>query len=165
MFCEYCGKQPATTHVKRTVNGQTTELHLCAHCAAQHGFGSTLGLDFGDFWGSLFSDPGKKSAEDTVRCEDCGRSFREIAELGKTGCPTCYRTFYTRLLPSIRRIHGKTQHTGKVAQKADDGIKKERELQNLREQLEQCVAAQEYEKCAELRDKIQQLEQNGGETA
>ena len=85
--------------------------------------------------------------------------------LGKAGCPTCYHTFYNRLLPSIRRIHGKTQHTGKVAQKANDGVKKERELQRLREQLEQCVAAQEYEKCAELRDKIQQLEQKGGETA
>ena len=168
MYCDYCGKYPATTHVKKTVNGQTTELNLCSHCAAEHGFGTTLntfGLDLGDFWGSLFSEPSKKSTEDLVRCEDCGRSFREIADLGKAGCPTCYRTFYNRLLPSIRRIHGKTQHTGKFAEKADETVKKEHELQSLREQLEQCVAAQEYEKCAELRDKIQKLEQKGGEEA
>lgn len=164
MYCDYCGKQ-ATTHVKKTINGQTTELHLCPQCAAEHGFGSAFGLDLGDFWGSLFSEPTKKSIADTVRCEDCGRSFREIAELGKAGCPTCYRTFYDRLLPSIHRIHGKTQHTGKVADKADDGLKTKRELQTLREELEHCITAQEYEKCAELRDKIQQLEEKGGETA
>ncbi len=165
MFCDNCGKQAATTHVKKTVNGKTTELHLCAHCAAQQGLSAFGGMDFdmGDFWGSFFAEPTRRAAEDATRCPDCGRSFREIADQGRPGCPTCYVTFYDRLLPSIRRIHGKTQHTGKIAVKADDTLKREHELQALREQLKACIEAQEYEACAGLRDRIRAMEQEGEE--
>lgn len=164
MLCDKCKKNTATTHVKQTINGETTEMFLCADCAAQQGVGSTFGnfgFDFGDLWGSLFAEPAKRVREDTVRCADCGRSFREIAQNGKPGCPTCYTTFYDRLLPSIQRIHGKTQHTGKVGDRADEQVKYEHELKQLREQLEQCIANQEYEKCVELRDRIRQLEEGG----
>lgn len=158
MNCEHCGKRPATTHIKKTVNGKTTVWNLCAQCAAEQGF-TGLGFDLNDFWGSLFAEPAKRAPEDTVRCEDCGRSFKEIAEMGRTGCPTCYRTFYERLLPTIQRIHGKTQHTGKVADKAEETVKKDYELKALREQLAEHIANQEYEQCAALRDRIRALEE------
>ena len=162
MLCEHCGKRPATTHITRTVNGKTAQWNLCAQCAAEQGFNTSfggLGFDLNDFWGSLFSEPAKHAPEDTARCEDCGHSFKEIAELGRPGCATCYRTFYNRLLPSIQRIHGKTQHTGKIADKADETIKKEHELKSLREQLAAHIANQEYEQCAALRDRIRELEE------
>lgn len=160
MLCENCQKRPATTHITRTVNGKTTQLNLCAHCAAEQGFHSAFGFDLNDFWGSLFSEPTLATSENAVRCPDCGHSFKEIAEQGRPGCPTCYRTFYDRLLPSIQRIHGKTQHTGKVAENAEDTVKRERELQALREELNQHITNQEYEKCAALRDRIRELEGN-----
>ena len=34
MICQNCGKREATTHIKRVVNGETSESHLCAECAA-----------------------------------------------------------------------------------------------------------------------------------
>ncbi len=162
MNCDHCGKYPATTHITKTVNGKTTQWNLCAHCAAEQGVNTAfggLGFDLNDFWGSLFLEPAKRAPEDAVRCEDCGRSFKEIAEMGRPGCPSCYRTFYDRLLPSIQRIHGKTQHTGKVAEKADESVKKEHELKSLREQLAAHIANQEYEQCAALRDRIRELEE------
>ena len=61
----------------------------------------------------------------------------------------------------MQRIHGKTQHTGKVADKGDEQAKIAHELQTLREQLAKCVEQQEYEKCAELRDRIRELEGEG----
>lgn len=164
MLCDNCKKKTATTHVKQTVNGTTAEMYLCADCAAQHGVVGSLGnfgFDFGDLLGSFFAEPAKRVREDTVRCTDCGRTFREIAQSGKPGCPTCYTVFYDRLLPSIQRMHGKTQHTGKVAEKADEQVKSQRELAKLREQLEQCIAQQQYEKCVELRDRIRLLEEGG----
>ena len=58
MTCQGCGKKPATTFLKKTINGKTTELHLCADCAAKQGIGGMLGgFDLGDFWGSLFAEP------------------------------------------------------------------------------------------------------------
>lgn len=164
MYCDHCGKQLATTHVKKTVNGKTTEMHLCAQCAAQQGLSSAFGgfgFDLGDFWGSLFSEPTQRVQENEQRCPDCGSDFREIAQQGRPGCPTCYLTFYDRLLPSIQRIHGKTQHTGKVAAQADDTVKKEHKLKELRDQLNACIAKQDYETCATLRDQIRELEEKG----
>ncbi len=164
MLCDKCKQNTATTFVKQTVNGKTTQMHLCSECAAEQGLSATIGnfgLDFGDFWGSLFAEPTKRMREDTLRCPDCGHSFRQIAEMGRPACPACYVTFYDRLIPSIQRIHGKTQHTGKVAEKADDSVKRQRELTALREELTRCVEQQEFEKCAELRDRIRQLEEEG----
>lgn len=163
MICQKCGKNVATTHVKRTVNGQTSEYHLCASCAAAEGLGDVFGeLDLGSFWGSLFAQPTLRSAADTVRCEGCGKTFREIAASGKAGCPACYTTFYDRLLPSIQRIHGKTGHVGKIPSSAGSEIRRERELDDLRRRLNEAIAAQEYEKCAGLRDRIRELEGGAG---
>jgi len=164
MLCQQCGKHPATTHLKRTVNGQTTERHLCAKCAAAQGVNPLLsGFSFGDFFGSLFSEPAARAAADTLRCEGCGRSFSELAEAGRAGCPRCYTTFYDRLLPSIQRIHGKARHTGKVAVGGGEKVKKESQLESLRRELETCIANQQYERCAELRDQITALEKEAAD--
>ena len=162
MTCQNCGKNLATTHVKKTMNGKTTELHLCAACAAKQGLNTVwdgLGLDLGNFWGSLFAEPAVREKTDTVRCECCGSTFGDIAKNGTAGCPACYTTFYDQLLPSIRRIHGKTRHTGKTPVAAGEEAKKERELDVLKKQLAESIASQEYEKCAELRDSIRALEE------
>ena len=77
MTCQNCGKNLATTHVKKTMNGKTTELHLCAACAAKQGLNTVwdgLGLDLGNFWGSLFAEPAVREKTDTVRCECCGKT-------------------------------------------------------------------------------------------
>ena len=138
MTCQNCGKNLATTHVKKTMNGKTTELHLCAACAAKQGLNTVwdgLGLDLGNFWGSLFAEPAVREKTDTVRCECCGSTFGDIA------------------------IHGKTRHTGKTPVAAGEEAKKERELDVLKKQLAESIASQEYEKCAELRDSIRALEE------
>ena len=162
MLCQKCGKNNAVTHVKRTVNGETTEIHLCASCAKEEGLAKLF--DINGFFGSLFGDALAKSTENEVRCEGCGKTFREIAASGKAGCASCYTVFYDRLLPSVRRIHGKTEHVGKVPRSAGEEIRVKRELESLKEQLNAAIAAQEYERCALLRDQIRALEggrQNG----
>lgn len=166
MLCQNCGKNQATTHVKKTINGETSELHLCAACAAKQGLGGMwngFGFDLGDFWGSLFAEPAARELAASVRCEGCGKTFQEIAHTGKAGCPACYTTFYDRLLPSIQRIHGKAQHVGKISPRAGETVKRERELTDLKKQLADAIASQQYEECAKLRDRIQELEGDGHE--
>ena len=38
MKCQHCGKNEATFYYKSTVNGRTTEAHVCPDCAAQQGY-------------------------------------------------------------------------------------------------------------------------------
>ena len=55
MVCSECGKRPATMHYVQTVNGVTTEKHLCSECAAKHQELNSLNLfSAGDFFKSFF---------------------------------------------------------------------------------------------------------------
>lgn len=165
MLCQHCKAKTATTHVRRTINGKTAEYHLCAECAEKQGLGGVLGgvgLDIGNFWSSLFAEPAARTRADALRCERCGCTFADIARTGKVGCADCYDVFYDRLLPSIQRIHGKAQHGGKLGVTAGEEPRRDQELEKLKEELERCVEAQQYERCAELRDRIRELEKETG---
>lgn len=163
MLCQCCGENTATTFIQKTVNGLTTTMHLCAECAAKQGVSLWNSFDLGDFWGNLFAEPSVRAQADTVRCEGCGHSFPEIAQSGRAGCPLCYTTFYDRLQPSIERIHGKAHHVGKAPSGASKRVLKENHLADLKRQLGESIARQEYEACARLRDQIRALE-NGEST-
>lgn len=166
MLCQNCGKYDATTHVKRIINGETAEAHLCTDCA--HALGYTdvfggFGNTFSDLLGSFFGEPAKSALSTrTVRCEKCGNTFNDIVNSGKLGCADCYRTFYDKLLPSLQRIHGKTRHEGKVPNihQAENTTPQD-SLIRLETELKEAIENQNFEKAAELRDKINEIKEGG----
>ena len=159
MLCQSCKKNEATTHVKRIVNGQIEEYDLCHECAKKMGY-TNLFSGFENEWNSLlgsFFGGGLPSKTSATRCKSCGSSFSEIAKRGIVGCPDCYDTFYDELLPSIRKIHGNTQHNGKFPASAGKQLAIVNELESLQEQLNEAVSRQEFEKAAQLRDRRNSL--------
>ena len=63
-------------------------------------------------------------------------------------------------MPTIRRIHGNTEHIGKAAESAGEQNRIQNEIEELKSQLQKAIDDQEFEKAAELRDKIKSLEGN-----
>ena len=113
MLCQRCGKNPATTYVKIISGGRLVEYALCSECALQLGCGNFftgLGYRLNDLVGEFFASD---ECVDESRCQCCGASFSDIVRSGRVGCAECYRTFYDRLLPVIRQIHGSDTHRGK----------------------------------------------------
>ena len=113
MLCQCCGKNPATTYVKIISGGRLVEYALCSECALQLGCGNFftgLGYRLNDLVGEFFASD---ESGDESRCQCCGSSFSDIVRSGRVGCAECYRTFYDRLLPVIRQIHGSDTHRGK----------------------------------------------------
>ena len=165
MLCQNCGKYEATTHVKRIINGEAAEAHLCSDCARALGYTDVFGgfgNVFGDLLGSFFGEPTPSSiSARTVRCEKCGSSFNDIIESGKIGCAECYKTFYDKLLPSLQRIHGKTKHEGKFPNRVSVENEKANNLNKLEEELKEAIETQNFEKAATLRDKINALKEDG----
>ena len=161
MLCQSCEKRQASTHIKTILNGELKEFNLCSDCAAKLGYGSfftNFGFDIDKLFGSFMDAP--SSVRKTKRCNFCGSSFAEIAKSRKAGCAHCYEEFYDELLPSIQRIHGRTNHTGKLARSAGTEVKVKNEISKCKAELEQAIKTQEFEKAAELRDKIKELEKN-----
>ena len=167
MKCEKCKEKKATTHVKRVVNGVYEEYMLCEDCAHEMGFDNVFSFDMPDMFGGLVQSllgalPARSGAS---RCPECGSSFGDIQNTGKVGCAECYEIFRNELMPSIKRIHGNTAHCGKIPytvvpeEKAENSQKENKtELKKMKEELKAAIDAQNFERAAELRDKIKEME-------
>ncbi|MFZ5353621.1 MAG: UvrB/UvrC motif-containing protein [Bacillota bacterium] len=166
MNCEECGKKPATVHITKVENGKKTDMHLCEQCALQkNGIGINTSFSINDLLAGLLNTSGlvpiKVDFTQDIKCSICGLSFSKFRETGHFGCSSCYKTFGERLNPLLKKVHGNTTHTGKVPNKAGGRIKLLREVEKLKQELEAAVRSEEYEKAAQLRDKIRELSGNG----
>ncbi len=161
MLCEKCGKYNATTHIHSYVNGVVTEKYLCSHCAAQEGIDGFAADGLNGLLSSMFGDVfSLEDRSDEKRCSCCNMSFSDIAKSGKVGCPECYKTFYSELLPYLKRVHGSIKHTGIIPNKAPLVVKNSEDTLNaLKIQLASLVKEEKFEEAAIVRDKIKKLEE------
>ena len=73
------------------------------------------------------------------------------------GCAQCYSDFREPLQAMLSRVHGHTQHVGRVPGGADHQLSMKLKLEKLRQELKSAVAQEEYETAASLRDQIRAL--------
>ncbi len=180
MICESCHQNLATVHLTEIVAKQKKELHLCEDCAREKGDVFKGHFSVHDFLGGLTGDqkgaaaagdkkktgekkeaaPAKAKApvSDTGPCPACGLTFPEFKASGRLGCFNDYEHFKKDLLPLLEKIHGATQHTGRVPSSVGQKLETQKVLTALRKDLNLAVQREEYERAAELRDKIKNLE-------
>ncbi|HHT28070.1 MAG TPA: hypothetical protein GXZ82_12595 [Firmicutes bacterium] len=164
MICDECRERQATVMVTQIINGKKTEAHLCQECAKKHsglGFITEPSFTFNNILAGLFEPEGLQAAgiqvRPKVRCDNCGLTFADFRRLGTLGCSQCYTQFEALLEPLLKRIHGNTQHTGKPPTSGGTAHLR-RELEEARRQLRDAISIEAYEKAAELRDRIRELE-------
>lgn len=163
MQCEKCQKNQANVHITQIINGKKIERHLCEQCAYEE----KLNLEFpqislhnlNNLMGVFFKQPivsNKQIVEDV--CPNCQISYSKIAEQGRVGCSECYRHFTPHLEPALRKIHGANLHRGKFPRRMGASFRISREIEDLKLKLHWAVEKEEYEKAAEIRDRIKDLE-------
>lgn len=165
MNCDNCGSSDAVVHLTQIVNDQMSTYHLCEKCAAAKGLetsGVQSNFPLTDFLAQMGeqSDPEEEAEGQTSdACEFCGLTFSDFRDTGRLGCPHCWSTFEPRLRKLLRRIHGGTNHVGKVYLPPDPSVsERKKRLEGLRRKLERAVETENFERAAELRDQIQALE-------
>lgn len=154
MYCQKCGQRPANVHLVKVTSGVKEEQHLCSQCAAESELAMPL-LNFSHK--QILSDFLEQPFQPTItpKCDICGTSFDDFTKSGLFGCPDCYETFGDRLTEPLKRLHGATKHIGKTPARLTP---KKPSVAALKKQLEQAVASENYEKAAELRDVIRNME-------
>lgn len=176
MLCEKCGKNQAVVFYRESVNGKERSVSLCEHCAAEaEKTGEIEKPDFGTFFGDPFKDLNsifgtlfgvpqyqKKSIGEAKKCPLCGSVFQDLVSAGKAGCPKCYTTFADELSETIGRVHGATAHKGQAPGKFRAGIERRREISSLEHELKSAVADENYERAAQLRDRLRELRDEDG---
>jgi protein arginine kinase activator len=157
--------------VTQIINNEKKEVHLCEQCARENeqiafsnpfNFASPFSINnlITAFLGNGFGYQVKQPQEPSVMptCPVCGITYEQFARSGKLGCANCYSVFSDTLEPVFKRIHGNTYHNGKLPQRTGGKIKAKKEIERLKSQLMSAIQREEYEKAAQLRDQIKELE-------
>ena len=166
MLCQHCKKHEATTVVKTMINGKYAEYRLCPECAHELGYDSMFTdftSDFGGLFSSFFSNA-LPAISGATHCDTCGSTINDIRRTGKVGCADCYDTFFSELMPTIRSVHGNTEHKGKRPGAIEYTVNEEEEgsaenkIESLRAELKKAIENVNFERAAQLRDEIKEME-------
>jgi len=157
MNCDHCDK-PALVHEVVIRNGKRHEVHLCEEHAKAIGYLPT-GSSAPVILGHVMSAIAKPSPRGTVPvCQSCGLSLAQFRQTGLLGCADCYDAFGEPLASIIEKEQaGHCGHIGKRPKRGGGGIDVARLRQHLLRQLEEAVAAEQYERAAKLRDQLLSL--------
>src|SRR5262245_12258001 len=165
MKCQQCEK-PATFHITELTGPQPQELHLCENCAKTYLLQNEGGPPaVAPTLANVLAKQLKlgQAAEELAKldkraCPVCGITFFEFRNQGRLGCPHDYVCFEKELTPLIANIHGETKHAGKRPQGQSAGTDEHSELIRLRREMDDAKQKEDYERAAQVRDQIRELE-------
>ena len=137
MKCEVCKKNDAQFYYKESINGKTTEKHLCAECAHKEG----LDHVFDQRMNTMFNSFGRMM-ENFLQPDVDFFGFGRLPSFGEMFEP------FTPLL----------EYGGTEEAENKSGEDKQHELEELKTKLHDAVEREDFETAIELRDKIRSME-------
>ena len=160
--CERCGSEGALVKLTQIVNDEASKHVLCEECATNKGM--QISPPQGDVTLSGLLDQLLKVDQSADKdsdptCPYCDVTYGSFRSSGLLGCPECYETFAERIASIVRRVHRGERHVGKVYLPPDPSPPSlERALVALRSKLDRAVVDEDFERAAELRDRLRELE-------
>ncbi len=164
-FCSVCQKTPASIVLMDLNGGSVTDQqHLCAPCAEKLGVVQPKNPDkypselIEDLLGAVQGQKPPRPKKDST-CAGCGMTVEQFRTGGRMGCPRCYDTFRSELIPLLQRVHESSQHRGRLpARHPVVAAAPGEDLVDLRRRLDDAVRSERYEEAARLRDELQKAE-------
>ena len=168
MKCSDCGERDGRIHITQIVNNEKVVLYLCKECADKRGFHSPLDpnpFPLANFLVGMITkaEPGQPPLTSTgpdLVCPTCGLSFDEFSRQGRFGCGRCYKAFRERLQGLLRKIHGSSLHRGKLPPMLSEEGGAIKEQERLEEMLKRAIDEEDFERAADLRDKLKSLREH-----
>lgn len=161
-LCQICKQREATVFFTQIINGQKTQMSLCSQCAGTN----TIKIDLNSLLTGLlgFNNKTEQASdnENVLKCDQCGMTAEEFNNTGRMGCAKCYEVFFEPMQDLLTRIHGNTIHRGKVPKKFEREQSPEEQVRQLKEELQECIRTEAYERAAQIRDRIKYLENAEG---
>ena len=91
-------------------------------------------------------------------CPDCGMTWEEFRRRGRMGCPKDYSVFEKPLADILERMHGATEHVGRLPGSDPKELELRQRMLELKRDLESAIRDEAYESAAKIRDELRQLE-------
>lgn len=156
MKCQKCENE-AVFHFQSNINGEKTAYHLCADCAQSEGFSEMLKFRPNSMFDNFFKEPFGALM---------GSFFREPFGTLTDGFLRRSLIAPTITMPEVnisvseseKATESERFKTDNIPKDAGTEFRAKRELHVLKNQLCAAIQTEEFEKAAELRDKIRGLE-------
>ncbi len=162
MKCQYCEK-PATFHITELIGPDGPQmLHLCEEHARSFLSKETVSpaASIASALAKQLKLTGKPGADiEQKACPVCGISFFEFRNSGRLGCPYDYTHFENELEPLLVNIHDSADHCGKHPSRSAVSADSQKQLIQLRREMEDAIEREDYERASQIRDHIRQLEE------
>lgn len=155
-LCDGCGKPGGHIRTYQSNGSEYRELYLCDSCARLVGADDSLpafGPTVGELLGTLVGEPGTRA------CPSCGTRFREIRQSGRVGCAECYQVFGNRIQLLLAQMGLVDSHVGRYPSRVASYKRLLVDRIALKNDLDAALRREDYEEAAELRDRIQSLEE------
>lgn len=165
--CQICEMHTATLRIKALKNGKEIELQICDDCARFKGLvdkGREGDSELAEFFKNasqniLGADIVHEENQKTdLKCSNCGMTFTKFQQDGLLGCSECYAIFQDELEPLLKRVHGSAKHIGSRPRPLRV-IANEPDLDALKKELHLAISQENFERAADFRDLIRDLEQ------
>ncbi len=157
MKCEKCGQNEATFYYSYNLNGQQSEAHLCEQCAREAGFGGAMDWQpagmLGGMFGGLFGDFFAPRRALPGAFDFFGAPMRAMMA---PALPLMNLVVDAPQTAQTRAPLSETER--KIPDDAGADVRTRREIAALRQQLDEAVRAEDFEKAIELRDQLKKYE-------
>lgn len=156
-MCQKCKTAIAEVTVIHFEKGQKKHIKLCEECAKRHNELQQLASVpqfFKKFAENMFDS--SEASTPSAKCPSCGMTIGKFEVRGLLGCEQCYQTFESELTDLLRRIHGSHKHIG--SRPRPNRKITTSDLNALQKKLKAAISAEDFEKAAECRDMIRDLE-------
>ncbi len=180
MLCQACGKTEAIVRFTDMVDGEKRQFWLCPACVVAKGvvlepavFATVAPLPPAvenlitpviEALKSSVQKAAQTSRDPDKTCPECSITFAEFKKRGRLGCPHDYVAFEEELGALLEKIHGRSEHRGKVPQTVKNRRAIRHRLDAIRRELEQAVQEEDYERAASLRDRLRDLQKSDGDS-
>ncbi|MBN1698276.1 MAG: UvrB/UvrC motif-containing protein [Spirochaetales bacterium] len=167
MKCEICNKNRATIQIHFVTDNNKRHFAICESCALVTGImgkkGDEKEISISNLLSGVFEAALKKSFFKEKRCPVCGKGLGEILKDQKCGCSSCYSVYQKEIRRKLKQCYGHTRHHGKYPERLLLMKRYLFDIRELKEKLKIAVRNEDYEKAAELRDRIMSFQDTGRE--
>ena len=151
MKCSKCNEREASFHYMSNINGECTELHLCSECAREEGFAAELDRSPIDMFSEMNSAMNEMFADFFAPHPLFPSPFAEFDRVYRgIMSPTGTRRRIAQQQSAPEEKHN-------IPADAGEDVRRRREAEALRQQLDAAVKEENYERAIELRDEIRRL--------
>jgi protein arginine kinase activator len=158
MQCDVCQSKEATVFLTQIVDGKMQKVNLCEACSKEKGVNDPTGFALADLLLGIGASQEIQKSPAQLKCPVCGFTQADFKKTGRLGCSNCYEVFGEGISPMLKNMHKGIRHTGKTPARFRKFRLRDEKIKNLQESLNKAIEAEEFEKAADLRDQIRQVE-------